>query len=293
VSEVDDREGRDRHPEFDVEVESALASVARPSARPAFEAELKRQFLSSVEPTGRIEPASRGPSALSEGAFSDAAAARRRVFLRIGGLIAAGLILTVGFVVMQSPAPRWKVLDLEAGTVVKLDGKTVPSDDRVVLARALQRAREIEVEKGDLVLQVDDLSLFDLGEGTRVAFAEFDRHDSGASFDVQAMAGRLRARTGPGFRGRTMRVSADVMKVTVTGTAFAVDYEPHGTCICCLKGDVHVASNALGPNAMPVPPERMCLVYHDAREPKWGAPPERHAIPLEALERRALEIWPP
>jgi ferric-dicitrate binding protein FerR (iron transport regulator) len=289
---VDDREGREGLPEFDAEVEAALASVARPSARPEFESELKRRFLSSVEPTGRIEPASSGPRGLSENAFSDAAAARRRVFLRIGGLIAAGLILTIGFVVMQSAAPRWRVLDLEAGTVVKLDGKTVPSDDRIVLARALQRAREIEVEKGDLVLQIDDLSLFDLGPGTRVAFGEFDRHASGASFDVRALAGRLRARTGPGFLGRTMKVTADVMEVTVTGTAFAVDYEPHGTCICCLKGDVHVASKAIGPNVMPIPPERMCLVYRDAREPKWGAPPERHAVPLEALERRAHEIWP-
>ena len=268
--------------EFDPEVESALAGVERPAACPKFRERLRARFCSEVAPAPPIS-------------FADEAARRRQTLLRIGGLIAAGLILAVGFIFLQSPAPRWRVLDLAAGSVVKADGKPVPSDDPTELARVLQHARDIEVEKGDLVVQVDDLSLFDLGEGTHVAFTGFLRSAPGNPYEIRAMSGRLRARTGPGLSGHTMRVNADVMEVTVTGTAFAIDYEEPGTCVCCLHGGVQVTAKAMGSDPKPVPPERMCLVYrgsHESEGAKWGGSPEKHAAPLKALEARALEIWP-
>jgi len=268
--------------EFDPEVESALAGVARPAACPKFRERLRVRFCSEIAPAPPIS-------------FADEAARRRQTLLRFGGLIAAGLILAVGFIFLQSPAPRWRVLDLAAGTVVKADGKPVPSNDPAELARVLQHARDIEVEKGDLVVQIDDLSLFDLGEGTRVAFTGFLRDAPGNPYEVRAMSGRLRARTGPGFSGHTMKVATDVMDVTVTGTAFAIDYEEPGTCVCCLHGAVQVMAKAMGSDPKPVPPERMCLVYrgsHAADAAKWGGTPDKHVGPLKALEARALEIWP-
>jgi ferric-dicitrate binding protein FerR (iron transport regulator) len=90
-----------------------------------------------------------------------------------------------------------------------------------------------------------------------------------------------------------MMVKADMMDVTVTGTAFAVDYEPHGTCICCLHGDVHMTAKAAGPDPKEITPEHMCLIYRqEVRDPKTGGLPERHAVPLRALEERAHGIWP-
>jgi len=56
------------------------------------------------------------------------------------------------------------------------------------------------------------------------------------------------------------------MEVTVTGTAFAIDYEEPGTCVCCLHGGVQVTAKAMGPDPKPVPPERMCLVYRGSHE---------------------------
>ncbi len=268
--------------EFDPEVESALSTVARPVARSEFREGLRRRFCSELAPAPAIS-------------FADEAARRRQTLLRFGGLVAAALILAIGFVFLQSPAPRWRVLDLAAGSVVKADGKAVPVDDPTALARVLQHASDIEVEKGDLIVQVDDLALFDISEGTRVAFAGFLRSAPGNPYEVRAMSGRLRARTGPGFSGHTMKVAADVMDVTVTGTAFAIDYEEPGTCVCCLHGEVQVTSKALGPDAKPVPPERMCLVYrqpHETGDSKWGGAPDKHAAPLRALEARALAIWP-
>jgi hypothetical protein len=282
-----DSQGRSDLPDFEVgidaEVEAALSSVAHPAARAEFRDELRHRFLSAGEPRVHVGP---------PGSVQDAER-RRRIFLRVGGLLAAGFILAIGFILLEPSAPRWKVLEIAEGSVVKADGAVVPSDDPTALARTLQRAREIEVEKGDLVLQIDDLSLFDLAEGTRAAFVGFDRKASGTPFEVKAMSGRLRARTGPGFQGRTMKIAADLMDVTVVGTAFAVDYEPHGTCICCLHGDVRMSSKTTGPDAKVITPEHMCLIYrNEVRDPKTGAPPERHAIPLRALEVRAQGIWP-
>ncbi len=257
---MSDRQDPSAFPEVDAELEKALSAVSHPAARGGFRDELRNRFLSAGEPPVRVG---------SSGSVPDAER-RRRIFLRVGGLLAAGFILAIGFILLEPSAPRWKILELAAGSIVKADGAVLPSDDPAALARALQRAREIEVEKGDLVLQIDDLSLFDLGEGTRA-----------------------RARTGPGFQGRTMKVAADLMDVTVVGTAFAVDYEPHGTCICCLHGDVRMTSKATGPDAQVITPEHMCLIYrNEVRDPKTGAPPEQHAIPLRALELRAEGVWP-
>ena len=259
----------------ETEIESALASVARPCARARFKDDLRRRFL------------------VPETAFADPrdAERRRRTLLRVGGLLAAAVILMIGYVVIEPPAPRWKVVDLGAGAVVKADGEVLENREPDALARRLQRAREIEVQNGDLVVQIDDLALFDLGPGTRATFAGFDRSRAGNPFEVRAAAGRLRGRTGPGFRGHTMLVATDVMDVTVVGTAFAIDYEEQGTCICCLHGEVQVAAKALGAGPMPVPPQRMCLVFRDARGPVWGGSPGKHADPLRALEERAALIW--
>lgn len=274
-------QGKGALPEIDVEVEKALASVGRPAARPEFRAELRRSFLA-------VDPAATAPQAV----LATDPARRRSVALRVVGLLAAAVILAAGYFLLEPSAPRWKVLDLAEGTVVKADGAPVQTGNRVALARTLQRAREIEVEKGDLIVQIEDISLFDLDAGTRASFVGFDRRTPGAPFELKAMSGRLRGRTGPGFQGRKMMVAADLMDVTVTGTAFAVDYEPHGTCICCLHGDVVMVSKATGPEPHVITPDHMCLIYRDSRSPKWGAPPVHHAVPLRALEQRALEIWP-
>lgn len=264
--------------EFDVDVEHALGKVACPPARAEFREGLRRRFCDCSE-------ADSPPS--------------RRFGLGILGLMAAAAVLAVGyFFFFPSNTTEWRVLEIATGSIVKADGVSLPVEDPAALARGLQGAREIFVERGDLVLQVGDLSLFDLGEGTRVAFAGFDDPDPTASYEVRATSGRLRARTGPGFAGRRMRVQADVIAAVVTGTAFAVDYEKDGTCVCCLHGTVEVVSEATGPEPRRVEPKHMCLVFttrikgaHDDREPLWGDPPASHAEPLMSLEARALEIW--
>jgi hypothetical protein len=264
-------------------MEHALAVVARPLARPAFREDLRRRFCSEV-PTAERE-ATPVP-------FHDPRDSRRRTFLRYGGLLAAAGILAIGFVVLESPAPRWKVVHVPEGSVVKIDGKAAPVDDTSALARSLSRAKEIEVEHGDLVLQIDDLVLFEADEGTRVAFEGFDRRGSGTEYSVRVPSGRLRAVTGPSFPGHTMKVEADLVDATVTGTAFAVDYEDHGTCVCCLEGEVQVSGPAIGANPMSVPPEHMCLVYRKIEAPpRWASAPFWHADPLRKLEDRAREIW--
>ena len=280
---------------FDPEVESALASVMRPRARPEFRESLRRRFCSGGAEAVRTPPAEpkRVPplEAFPEPGLARSAA-RRRTFLRFGGLLAAAAILVIGYIFLSSPAPRWQVIDLQDGSIVKVDGKVVPVGDRGALARDLQRAKEIQVEKGDLVLRVENLALFDVSEGTRVAFDGFDRKAEGAPYVLRVPAGRLRAVTGPGFRGQTMKVDADLWQGTIVGTAFAVDYEPHGTCLCCLHGEVEMTSSALGA-PLKIEPTKMCLVYRDGKSPpKQGANPPKHLDPLQALEDRARTIWP-
>jgi ferric-dicitrate binding protein FerR (iron transport regulator) len=268
----------------DAEVESALASVARPAARPEFREELRLRFCTEGHPAVREA---------SVATFPDPSRARRRTFLRFGGLLAAAAILAIGFIVLESPAPRWKVLDVAGGSRIALDGREVPVDDRDALARALQRAKEIDVREGDLVLQIENLALFDVSQGTKVAFEGFDRRAPGNPYVVRVPSGRLRAITGPAFTGRTMKVSADVIDATITGTEFAIDYEEKGTCVCCLRGEIEVAAPSIGAAPRKIQPTTMCLVYREGdAPPKWGGVSDKHVGPLRALEERAREIWP-
>jgi len=256
--------------EHDTEVEEALATVPRPAARAEFRRELRRRFLDGA----------------------GASSARGRSFGKpFIALLAAVAVLAAGYFLMRPSGPSWRVLHVAPDSLVKADGQTLPIEDPAALARDLRNAREILVETGDLVLQVGDLSLFDLGEGTRVAFAGFDDPGTSATYEVRASSGRLRARTGPGFAGRRMRVQADVMAAVITGTAFAVDYEAEGTCICCLHGIVEIASDATGPDPRAIEPRRMCFVSRADHEALWGDPPPSHAQPLQSLEARAREIW--
>ena len=272
---------------FDPEVENALASVVRPRARPEFRESLRRRFCATAG-----EPRSLPSLEAFPEPGLDPRAARRRPLLRVGGLLAAAAILVIGYVFLASPAPKWNVIDLQDGSVVRIDGKAFPGEDRGALARALQRAKEIEVEKGDLVLRVEDLALFDISEGTRVALGGFDRRGPGTQYELRVPSGRLRAVTGPAFHGRKMKVDADLFEGTIVGTAFAVDYEPHGTCLCCLDGEVGMTSSAL-PSAEEIPATKMCLIYRDGKTPpKHGANPPKHLAPLQALEDRARTIWP-
>ncbi|MFN0008111.1 MAG: FecR domain-containing protein [Planctomycetota bacterium] len=256
--------------EHDAEVEDALRAVGSPACRAEFREELRRRFC--------------------EGSQLSSPPARRFAAPMIA-LLAAAAVLAAGYFLTRPSAPAWRVLEVAPGSIVKADGAPLPVEDPDALARGLRNAREIVVEKGELVLQVGDLSLFGLSGGTRVAFAGFDDPDSTRSYEVRANAGRLRARTGPGFAGRRMRVQADVMAVLVTGTAFALDYETEGTCVCCLHGTVEMVSEATGPGSRAVEPDRMCLVFRDQREPLWGGSPDSHAEPLVRLEALALEIW--
>jgi len=257
--------------DLDVEVEAALRNCDRPAARAEFCDELRRRFLDAA------------------GAQSSS---RRRVGSRTVWLLAAVVILAAGYFLLRPSTPEWRVLEVAPGSVVQADGVSVPVEDRMALARALQNAHAIFVESGDVIVRAGDLSLFDIGAGTHVEFAGFHPDERPGPLLVRASSGRLRARTGPGFPGRMMEVLAGSMEVAVTGTAFAVDYEEAGTCVCCLHGTVEVKSQAVGAEAMAVQPGKMCLVFRDDRAPLWGDSPEAHAQPLGRLEARAREIWP-
>jgi hypothetical protein len=271
---------------FDPEVENALASVMRPKARPEFRESLRRRFCTQAGEPRSVPPIESFPEP-----GLDAGAARRRMLLRFGGLLAAAAILVIGYIFLASPAPRWKVIELGDGSVVKIDGRAFPVEDREALARALQRAKEFEVEKGDMLLQVEDLALFDISEGTRVAFEDFDPHGPGTDYELRVPSGRLRGVTGPAFHGRRMKVDADLFQGTIVGTAFAVDYEPHGTCLCCLDGEVEMDCASLHTHE-PISAHKMCLIYRDGTTPpKHGDNPEKHCAPLRALEDRAKTIW--
>ena len=251
----------DERRDHEVEVESALRRCGHPAARTEFRDDLRRRFL----------------------ACSPAEASVHRSRPRVGAWLAAALVvLAAGYFLLRPRESAWRVLEVAPGSVVQADGAVLPTGDLEVFADALRGAREIVVERGDLVLRIGDVALFDLGEGTRASFDGFGRE--GAALTVLASAGRLRARTGPGFAGRTMQVRAGSTSFTVTGTAFAVDYEEAGTCVCCLHGSVAMAAQAIEPGTL-------CFVFRDDREPLWGESPEAHAEPLRRLEERARELW--
>src|SRR6185369_13342982 len=78
-----------------------------------------------------------------------------------------------------------------------------------------------------------------------------------------ALAGHVRVTTGPGFAGQQMLVHSDVMDATIVGTAFAVDYEEKGTCVCCMHGEVEVRSTTAEGDWKPVKPGTMCFAFRE------------------------------
>ncbi len=260
-----------RDADLDGDLRSALDHLERPAARPEFRAALKERFLAGAA----AESAASAP----QSARSASATPPRRRLVLLGAALAAAAAVVLTLFLTKVRAPAWRVHDASSATSVVVDGVALRVDDRGLLAEALGSARELEVRGGILRLCVRDEAWIEIADGTRLSQMKFA---AAGPYQVKTDRGSLAVSTLPAFAGRGMRVLTDDFDLQVTGTAFAVDVDALGSCLCTLEGSVQCrpAGATAGKS---VASGQMCFAYHDGSAPLWGAAHASHLEPLRAL----------
>lgn len=278
TTDRDDMRAARRAADVPADLRRALEHVERPSARPAFRADLKQRFLAGAidsavatsQPTSRPTPA-RSPSA-------NAPAPRRHLLLLAGAMVAAAAVVLTLFLT-KVRAPLWRIHGSSTATQVIVDGIAIDRADEARLVKAIGAARELEVHGGTLRLCVRDEAWLELADGTRLSQMRFA---ATGAYELRTDTGSLGVATLPAFAGRGMRIHTADLALSVTGTVFAVDVDAETTCLCTLEGSV-MCEPAGGAGPAPVTAGRMCLAFRDRRPAEWMPAYEPHLRPLRDL----------
>jgi len=95
--------------------------------------------------------------------------------------------------------------------------------------------------------------------------------------------GTARVVTGPEFSGHELWIETQDARIQVTGTQFAVEMRPEGTCVCCREGTVRVhPRQGEGPAVEIVPGSQHLILRADGTIEREQVLP-RHRKPLERL----------
>ena len=196
------------------------------------------------------------------------------------------------------PAPEvavWTVVG-DVGNVL-VDGVELTSASAV--DDALAAAERVEVMQGDLRLRLGDAVLVEATPTTAFAFndASASSGDPAATSAKDRLlaltvdSGVLRVCTGPDFPGSTMGLTTPDIELGVTGTAFALDIYPQGTCVCCIEGTVDVKPLDLE-QRHDVSADGMLFAHRDRAKPCFlGDVRHEHTSPLHTLEEFAKTLW--
>lgn len=263
----------------DPELERALGELPLPAARPEFRARLREQFLevATAEPAAPAVPVAIGR------------ADRTRLLpFFLPALIAAAVMLVVWSVLTRETPRRWTVLEGAAEGLVVIDGVQVESTNRTRLSDLLATAGEIETKDAPLRIQLERDLVIDLGPRSKLTKMTFP---AAGYWSVRAESGSARICTGPTFSAdKHLRVFTADMELGVTGTIFAVDVEPKGTCVCCLQGRIDATPKGTTA-AKPIEAGKMCYAYHDTKPAVWGPAVEQHLPPLRDLKGWSDAHW--
>lgn len=274
----------------DPELERALSRVGRPAARAAFKAELRARFLA-------VDPDLRDELYLRRAAPPRAVEPQRRPWTSLVLAAAAAALLIVVFA-LRPRGPGWRLVDPGPGGhgLVRIDGRSIRTDDREALSAALVEATSFRTGEQGLRLALGDLMLVELGPETEISLSSSDKRGRAEPISIAASRGALRLITGPGFAGSQVTIGTGDLALRVTGTAFSVDVlegvPGPGTCVCCLEGSIEMRPTHATGRTQLVTGGRMCIVHgDDARPETWGEVYEPHAAPLRELDRIARELW--
>lgn len=281
-------------PKPEPELEALLRRLEPPRAREEFRAQLARRFVAAEA----LEPAPSAPR-VARLAPPRPGARQRAATWAAAALLAAACVLLV-LRLRPSAGPEalgdglaWRVAVLDGP--VEVDGVRFGPEQASELERALAGASRVVPVRAALVLRAGDRLLLEAAAGTQLELAAARPRDSKLSSPpglvLGARAGSLALVTGPAFRDGLCVLTPD-LELGVVGTAFAVDVEPEGTCVCGAEGEVEVHARAAD-CSHPVRSGGMAFESADGRPCAVGPAHEEHLAPLRALVRRAEELWGP
>ena len=202
----------------------------------------------------------------------------------VGGIVA--------ILALRPTKTRWEVLEGSTDGLVRIDGASILGNEHEKLAQSLVDARDVVAESGALRLRYADTYLLELAPGTRISFTTLDPQGASDPLGLRVDGGSVRVVTGPGLPASHMRLVTSQADLLVTGTAFAVDAESAGTCLCCMHGSV--AMKRLGSKEAPraVDSGKMGYFFAGTEPAKWGDALAAHLEPVHALDAIAVRLWP-
>jgi ferric-dicitrate binding protein FerR (iron transport regulator) len=160
-----------------------------------------------------------------------------------------------------------------------IDGLALRTDEVERIVQALVAAREVEVAGGTLRLAVRGEALLELGPGTRLAQMKFA---PAGPYQAKVERGSLGVATLAPFGRRGMRVLTEDFEVTVAGTAFIVDIDATGSCVCVLEGRVRCDPTGDEPSRE-VEAGGLGFARRDRAPATWGPAHADHLEPLREL----------
>jgi ferric-dicitrate binding protein FerR (iron transport regulator) len=101
-------------------------------------------------------------------------------------------------------------------------------------------------------------------------------------YQMRTDHGSLAVATMPAFGQRGLRILTEDFTVAVTGTRFAVDVGPDGSCVCCLAGTL-TCTPAATKSAAAITAGQRCFSARDRSAPDFGAAFAEHLQPVERL----------
>jgi len=265
------------------ELERLLDSVPAPRPSAEFRSGVRERFLAGA---AAAPPVDVWPDEQTRGAHA-----------RTGRnwkpwIVLAAAAAVVAVLYLAKPAPRlWQVLPGSSATLVRVDGVALPVAEAERITLALNDARSVSAEGGNLRLCFRDQYALEIPDGARVEFASFGNTGAVDPYALAAQGTALRIVTGPGFHGHELHVRSADANLRVTGTAFAVDNFPEGVCVCGLEG--RIALRAKSSPEWPLEAGKQCFVRAAGEPPKWGEALDAHVAPVRELEAAVRGLWKP
>jgi hypothetical protein len=205
-------------------------------------------------------------------------------------LAAAAAVVAVLY--LAKPAPRhWQVLPGSSATLVRVDGVALPAAEVERIVLALNDARSVHAEGGNLRLSFRDQYALEIPDGARVEFASLGNTGAFDPYTLAAQGTALRVVTGPGFHGHELHVRSADANLRITGTAFAIDNLAEGVCVCGLEG--RIALRDKSSPEWPLEAGKQCFLPVAGAGPKWGTALDAHVAPVRELEAAVRGHWKP
>jgi ferric-dicitrate binding protein FerR (iron transport regulator) len=263
-------------------MERALALVPRPAPRPEFLRDLRTQFMNvaaaqTAAPTHAARPK------------RTQARTRIPVWAIAAGILAVAASALAVFALRGPGGARWTPVDGRTPrSPLIVDGRSVAPHELADAIADPAVAHTIITGPEGLWLWLDGSVCCEIAPDSEVEVGPIPR--DGASLVIVARKGTLRACTADQFVGSRMDVKTPQLDLVVTGTAFAIDIEEDGTCVCCLEGQVVMKPLRPGEKPWAVDSGRMCRIYSDQRAPRWDEMNATHRGPLEQFDEEADEL---